>query len=235
MMKLSRWAHIQETWSLGQAQQAARETAINHDHEATNARGGINLSAYDDNNNKTNEIAYLNGAPYATNRFVFDPTNGFLLATFDPLNRSNVFPYNEFGQMLTSTDPRGHTSSNIYNPTMGNLLISFDALNHSTTNIYDEEFEADKDVDVPEVWSLGTANALVRIWKYYWHFKQGHPLNYLDGALGFTQSGFDGTLKSPNKNVFRQCQIRSGVRCGQQNFEWHWLPEHKLSEIKPLY
>ena len=33
----------------------------------TNALGGVSLMAYDDWGHKTNEVVFLNGAPYATN------------------------------------------------------------------------------------------------------------------------------------------------------------------------
>jgi RHS repeat-associated protein len=102
----------------------------------TNALNGITRMAYDDNNNKTNEVAFLNGQPYATNSYVYDP-NSFLLVSVNPLGYSNVFSYNNFGQVLTSTDARGNTSTNYYDSQTGNLLGTSDALGNSTTNFYD--------------------------------------------------------------------------------------------------
>jgi RHS repeat-associated protein len=102
----------------------------------TNALGGITLSAYDYNNNKTNEISFLNGQPYATNRYVFDTTN-LLLVSYNPLGYSNVFTYNANGQVLTSTDARGNTTTSYYDSQTGNLLGTSDALGDATTNSYD--------------------------------------------------------------------------------------------------
>jgi len=102
----------------------------------TNALGGITQMAYDDNNNKTNDVVFLNGAPYAINQAVFSP-EGFLLASFNPLGFSNVFTYNDQGQVLTSTDARNNTSANYFDPNTGNLLGSSDVLGNSTTNFYD--------------------------------------------------------------------------------------------------
>ena len=48
---------------------------------------------------KTNEAAFLNGAPYSTNRSIFS-AEGFLLASYNPLGYSNVFTYNNNGQIL---------------------------------------------------------------------------------------------------------------------------------------
>src|SRR5436305_276663 len=47
----------------------------------TNAVGGIRLAAFDDNNIKTNEIVFLDGQPYATNRVIADE-HGWPLVTF---------------------------------------------------------------------------------------------------------------------------------------------------------
>jgi RHS repeat-associated protein len=101
-----------------------------------NALNGITRMTYDDNNNKTNEVAFLNGQPYATNSYVFD-ARSFLLVSVNPLGYSNVFSYNDFGQVLTSTDARGNTSTNYYDSQTGNLLGTSDALGNSTTNFYD--------------------------------------------------------------------------------------------------
>src|SRR5258706_7311664 len=92
--------------------------------------------AYDDNNYKINDISFLNGLPYATNRYIVT-TNGLPLVTFNPLGFSNVFTYNDKAQLLTSTDARGHTSTNYYDDTTGNLLAVSDARGNTTANYYD--------------------------------------------------------------------------------------------------
>jgi RHS repeat-associated protein len=99
----------------------------------TNALNGITLRGYDDNNNPTNEVMYLNGVPYATNQAVFSP-DGFLLASINALQNSNTFTVNSFGQVLTSTDARHHTSTNYYDEATGNLIASSDALGNVSSN-----------------------------------------------------------------------------------------------------
>ena len=101
----------------------------------TNALGGVTLRAYDDNNNPTNEVVYLNGAPYATNQAVFSP-EGFVLASISALQNSNTFTVNSFGQVLTSTDARHHTSINYYDEATGNLIASSDALGNVSSNYF---------------------------------------------------------------------------------------------------
>jgi RHS repeat-associated protein len=101
----------------------------------TNALAGVTLMAYDDWNNKTNEVVFLNGQPYATNRFQFD-TNGFPMATYNALGYTNLFTYGPRGQLLTSTDARGSTSANFYDDATDSLLGTRDALGNCTTNFY---------------------------------------------------------------------------------------------------
>jgi RHS repeat-associated protein len=100
----------------------------------TNALGGITLMACDDLGNKTNVVQFLNGQPYATNRAMFD-ANGWLLASFDALGHSNLFQYNEYGQITNSVDARGFGMTNWYGE-RGNLLRTADALGNETTNAY---------------------------------------------------------------------------------------------------
>ncbi len=100
----------------------------------TNALGGISLMAYDEDNNRTNEIVFLNGQPYATNLWTYSP-EGFLLSSQDALGYSNVFTYNQYGQVLTSRDSRGFETTNYYSE-RGELLGSVDALGQGTTNVY---------------------------------------------------------------------------------------------------
>jgi RHS repeat-associated protein len=101
----------------------------------TNALGGIVTSVYDDLNNKTNEITYLAGQPYATNQSQFDG-NGFLLASVNALGFSNSFTYNAQGQMLSSTDARGNITTNRYDDATGVLKFTTDAANATTAYIY---------------------------------------------------------------------------------------------------
>jgi RHS repeat-associated protein len=103
----------------------------------TNALGGITTMLYDVNNNKTNEVAYLNGQPYATNCWLFD-TNNLLLVSYNPLGYSNVFTYNANGQVLTSTRACGcgYSAINHYDD-RGNLDYTADALWNTNFNFFD--------------------------------------------------------------------------------------------------
>jgi RHS repeat-associated protein len=103
----------------------------------TNALGGIVTSSYDDLNNKTNEVTYLGGLPYATNQSSFD-ADGFLRASINALGFSNSFTYDDQGQMLTSTDARGNSTTNRYNDATGALKFTTDAANATTAYIYNE-------------------------------------------------------------------------------------------------
>ena len=102
----------------------------------TNALSQVTLMAYDDTNNKTNDVVYLDNQPYSTNSYVYD-ANNFLLGTVNPLGFTNGFTYDGFGNVLTSTDARGVSSTNFYDPGTGNLTASTDALGHGSTNFYD--------------------------------------------------------------------------------------------------
>jgi RHS repeat-associated protein len=104
----------------------------------TNALGQITTMTYDGNNNKTNEVAYLNGQPYATNNYVYSTTN-LLLSASDPLGDTSLFTYDNQGHMLTSTDARANTTTSYYDSQTGNLLGTSDALGNSTTNFYDPQ------------------------------------------------------------------------------------------------
>jgi RHS repeat-associated protein len=102
----------------------------------TNALNGITLSNYDDDNDKTNEVVYLNGAPYATNAYGYDPSTGLLSVTTNALGLTNGFTYDAFGQLLTSTDARGNTATSFYDANSGNLLRTADCLGGTATNVY---------------------------------------------------------------------------------------------------
>jgi RHS repeat-associated protein len=103
----------------------------------TNALGQVTTMAYDANNNKTNEITWLNGSPYATNRYVYDTTLNLPLSSTDPLGRTTTYTYNSIGEIVTTTDPRNYTSTNLYDESNGNLITNIDALGHATVNSYD--------------------------------------------------------------------------------------------------
>jgi RHS repeat-associated protein len=98
--------------------------------------GGITLVSCDDLGNKTNDIAFLNGQPYATNRFIYDQ-NGLLLSQVDPVGNSKSATFNEYGQVTTLTDSRNNTSTNSYDSATGSLLWTRDSLGRSVTNFYD--------------------------------------------------------------------------------------------------
>ena len=101
----------------------------------TNALGQVKTMAYDANNNKTNEVAYLNGLPYATNSYSYDPNNLLLMST-DPLGHINSFTYDGFGDVLTSTDARENATVNTYDGSC-NLTNTSDVLGNPMVNFYD--------------------------------------------------------------------------------------------------
>ena len=49
---------------------------------------------------------------------------------------TNGFTYDNYGNLLTSTDGRGNSSTNFYDAANGNLIASTDSLGHGTTNFY---------------------------------------------------------------------------------------------------
>jgi YD repeat-containing protein len=102
----------------------------------TNALGGIRTMGYDEDSNQTNEVAYLNGAPYATNRWAYT-AEGFLRSQTDPLQHTVSFLCNTKGQVTNGIDARGFGTTNHFDPVTGNLTGTVDALGHATTNVYD--------------------------------------------------------------------------------------------------
>lgn len=102
----------------------------------TNAVGQITTMRYDEFNQKTNEVLFLDGQPYATNISVLSE-KGFLLASIDALGQSNSFTYNDYGQVLVSVSPCGCSgATNFYDTNTGNLLATSDALGNTTSNFY---------------------------------------------------------------------------------------------------
>ena len=102
----------------------------------TNALGGITINTYDNNNNKISQVAYTNGAPYATSTFGYDPTTGLLTASTNGLGFTNSFAYNSFGQMTNVIDARGSSWTNYFDGN-GNLTGTSDPLGITTANFYD--------------------------------------------------------------------------------------------------
>ena len=70
----------------------------------TNALNQVTLMAYDANNNKTNQVVFANGQPYATNNYAHDPETLLLAGSTDlPGDTTWGFSYNGFGEALTSS------------------------------------------------------------------------------------------------------------------------------------
>ncbi len=102
----------------------------------TNALNQVVLMGYDGNNNKTNQVVFANGQPYATNNFAYDPATLLLTASTDPLGHTSSFAYNSFGQLTQSTDANNNPTLNFYDPNTGDFLGTSDALGEATTNFY---------------------------------------------------------------------------------------------------
>jgi YD repeat-containing protein len=100
----------------------------------TNALGQVTTMAYDQNNNKTNQIVWLGNQPYATNSYLYDATNNLLTST-DPLGHTNRFSYNNFCQVTTSADALGNITANSYDNN-GELLSTINALGDTNYNSY---------------------------------------------------------------------------------------------------
>jgi len=102
----------------------------------TNALGQVTMMAYDVNNNKTNDVVFTNGQPYAISSYVYNTSLNVMIASTDPLGHTNGFTYDGFGNVLTSADAKGNTATNFYDASTGNLLGTADALGNTTTNFY---------------------------------------------------------------------------------------------------
>ncbi len=103
--------------------------------DTTNALGQITKMGYDSFDNKTNDIVYLSGSAYATNRYEYVSTN-LLEKTFDALGNSNVLTYNAYAQVQTMRDALGYPSTNYYDSITGNLTGTSDAQGNLSTNFY---------------------------------------------------------------------------------------------------
>lgn len=77
----------------------------------------------------------MNGQPYATNSFTYEPISNLLLSSTDALGHTTSFGYNAFGQVLYTIDARGMGTTNTYDSS-GNLLTAKDALGNTTVNVY---------------------------------------------------------------------------------------------------
>ena len=104
---------------------------------STNALNAVVAFGYDDNNNKTQEIQFFNGQPYATNSFSYDPSTGRLLTRTNGLGGARSYTYGQYGQRLISTDELNHASTNQYDLNTGNLLGVSDAMGTSASNSFD--------------------------------------------------------------------------------------------------
>ena len=100
----------------------------------TNALGQVTTMAYDVNNNKTNDVTYFNGVPYATNSYAYDATNQ-LLGSIDPLGHTNSYAYDGSGNLLKTTDARGNSTINTYDAN-NNLVSTVDSLGNTTSSSY---------------------------------------------------------------------------------------------------
>lgn len=101
----------------------------------TNQLGQVTTMAYDVNNNKTNEVMFLNGQPYATNSYLFDTNLNLVLVSTDPLGHTNAFGYDAYGNLTNSTDADGNSTANLYDGS-GNLIQTTDALGHNLYSFY---------------------------------------------------------------------------------------------------
>ena len=69
-------------------------------------------------------------------RFIYDPVNGNLLSTIDPLNHATNIAYDQFGQPISVTDALNHTTTFEYNE-VGDLITTVDPLGNRTLRFYD--------------------------------------------------------------------------------------------------
>ncbi len=91
--------------------------------------------AYDSNNNKTQQVEFLNGASYATNSYVYNTNLDLMVSATDPLGHVETYAYDEFGDLTNSVDARDIGTTNVYDAG-GNLIVTLDARGHGATNFY---------------------------------------------------------------------------------------------------
>ena len=101
----------------------------------TNQVGEITSMEYDAFNNKTNEIMYMYGVPYATNSYVYDTNLEQVILSIDALGHTTSTTYDTNGRVTSITDARMNTTTNWYDG-YGNLIATADALTNVTTHSY---------------------------------------------------------------------------------------------------
>ena len=152
--------------------------------------------AYDVNNNKTNEVTFLNGQPYATNSYVYNTNLNLMVSSTDPLGHTSTFQYDSFGNLTNSTDANGHSTTNYYDGS-GNLVATSDALGDTTVNFYNGSF------------MLGSKDAIGTVTTNYYDPATG----YLVGTATLAASGailssntfsYDANGNRTNSTVWRQ-------------------------------
>jgi YD repeat-containing protein len=106
----------------------------------TDPLGKVTVRTFDARNNRLTETEPYDPAnppdPIPTTSYSHD-TSDNLLSTTDPLGHTTGYTYNSTRQVLTTTDARNHTTTNVYDP-KGNLLTTTDALDNVTSYTYDD-------------------------------------------------------------------------------------------------
>ena len=97
------------------------------------------VRTFDSRNNRLTETEPYDPAnppsPIPTTTYTYDAQDN-LLSTTDPLGHTTSYTYNATRQVLTTKDARNQTTTNTYDP-KGNLLTTTDAANNVTTYTYD--------------------------------------------------------------------------------------------------
>lgn len=98
---------------------------------ATDALGNTDYYTYESVFNNITSYIDKMGNLYS---FTYD-SQGNLTSMNAPMNISNTFTYNEYGQIITFTDANNNTTHYSYD-SFGNLLSTTDALSHTTAMAY---------------------------------------------------------------------------------------------------
>ena len=105
----------------------------------TDPQGRVVVRTFDLRNNRLTETEPYDPSnppsPIPTTSYGYDGQDN-LLSTTDPLGHSTSYTYNATRQVLTSKDARNQTTTNTYDP-KGNLLTTKDAGNNSSSYSYD--------------------------------------------------------------------------------------------------